>query len=262
MTPIDALIEMLGRLNACGGGPVHSTDEELNQWPTAAVAAFKKQKLMLKAPPASSVTCPGCEFDCVMPVHTPQVSTGKREPFIVCDKRSDINRVTVSADRLTQWRCNADLVCDFVADSLGLRRSSRQAGADRLWKIGVAKGDKRSQMLCLKVDGELSLIAGEASYPLADLVLYSDGNFRINYKIIRRLVDSSATTDPRDTPSTVRRESRKLETKAMHEIWQKECRRLRKKYPGKSDAWIPTKISKMDIALGRNAETIRKNMKK
>ena len=85
MKPIDALLELLGRVGACGGAPIHIADEELNQYPTAAVAAIKKQKLILKAPPASSVACPGCEFDCIMPVHTPQVSTGRPEPFIVCD---------------------------------------------------------------------------------------------------------------------------------------------------------------------------------
>ena len=121
MIPIETLFELLKRVGACGGAPVHVADEELNKWPVAAVAAMKRQKLILKAPPASSTTCPGCELECVMPVHTtPAVAKGG-EPFIICDKRSDINRVAVSADRLTQWRCSAEMVCNFIATALGLK---------------------------------------------------------------------------------------------------------------------------------------------
>jgi hypothetical protein len=262
MTPIDALLELLGRVGACGGAPVHVADEELNHWPTAAVAAIKKQKLILKAPPASSVTCPGCEFECVMPVHTPRVSTGRSKPFIVCDKRSDINRVAVSADRLTQWRCSAELIGVFVADSLGLRRSSRQKDYSGLWEIGIAHGEKRSQMLCLKFDGELTLVAGNESAQLADLVLYHDRKFLLDESLIRRLIDSSTMADDRYTSSNVKREARRLTTQAMYESWQKAYRDWKKKHPGMSDVWYSKQIKKMDIARNRSAETIRKHMRK
>ena len=57
-----------------------------------------------------------------MPVHFP-TGAGAQASFIVCDKRSDINRVMVPAGRLIQWQCSAALVCEFVAAVLGLRRS-------------------------------------------------------------------------------------------------------------------------------------------
>ena len=93
-----------------------------------------------------------------------------RSSFIVCDKRSDINRVPVSAGRLIQWQCNADLVCGFVAASLGLRRSDRQTDNADLWEIGIATGDKRSQMLCLQANGALTLVVGDNKVPLAELI--------------------------------------------------------------------------------------------
>jgi hypothetical protein len=110
---------------------------------------MKSQKLLAKARPAVSVVCPGCERECVMPVHT--VPAGPRDPasFIVCDKRDDINRVPVSAKRLMQWRCDADAVCGFIAASLGLRRSDQHPANAGLLNIGIASGNKRSQMLCL-----------------------------------------------------------------------------------------------------------------
>jgi hypothetical protein len=119
MTPQDALIELLARVGARNGAAVLVSAEELSQWPAAAVAAMKSQKLLTRARPASSVVCPGCERECVMPVHT--LPAGPRDPassFIVCDKRDDINRVPVSAERQKQWRCDADAVCGFIAASL------------------------------------------------------------------------------------------------------------------------------------------------
>ena len=116
MTPQDALIELLTRVGALNGAAVLVSAEELSQWPAAAVAAMKSQKLLARARPAVSVVCPGCERECVMPVHT--LPTEPRDPasFIVCDKRDDINRVPVSAKRLMQWRCDADAVCGFMSD--------------------------------------------------------------------------------------------------------------------------------------------------
>ena len=154
MTPQDALIELLARVGARNGAVVLVSAEELNQWPAAAVAAMKSQKLLARARPAVSVVCPGCERECVMPVHT--VRAGPRGPasFIVCDKRDDINRVSVSADRLMQWRCDADAVCGFIAASLGLRRSDQHPADAGLLNIGMASGDKRSQMLSRRFYGD------------------------------------------------------------------------------------------------------------
>src|ERR1700724_3573115 len=159
MTPQDALIELFERVGARNGTAVLVSAEELSQWPAAAVAAMKSQKLLAKARPAVSVVCPGCERECVMSVHTLAAGLHGPASFVVCDKRDDINRVSVSADRLMQWRCDADAVCGFIATSLGLRRSDQHPADAGLMSIGKASGDKRSQMLSLLADGELALVA-------------------------------------------------------------------------------------------------------
>jgi hypothetical protein len=100
MTPIDPLFELLGRVGASQGNAVLLSAEELHQWPSAAVKAMKSQKLILKARPAKSASCPGCEENCVMPVHNLPAKGGASSSFIVCDKRSDINRVPVSPARV------------------------------------------------------------------------------------------------------------------------------------------------------------------
>jgi hypothetical protein len=262
MTPQDALIELLARVGARNGAAALISAEELSEWPAAAVAAMKSQKLLAKARPASSVVCPGCERECVMPVHT--VPPGPRGPasFIVCDKRDDINRVSVSADRVMQWRSDADAVCGFIAASLGLRRSDQHPATAGLLNIGIASGDKRSQMLCLKSDIALALVVGNGAVPLAELVGYRNGEYSVAAETIREFVDSATTADHRYTPSNARREARKLDTQAMYEGWRKAYRDLKKQHRNMSGVWYSRKIAKMDIANGRRANTICKHMKK
>ncbi len=262
MTPQDALIELLERVGASQGNAVLVNVEELTQWPMAAVAAMKTQGLLTRTKPASSAICPGCERDCVMPVHIiPAKEDLPARAFISCDKRNDISRVTVSFEKLNQWQCTIDSVCQFIAACLGLRRSNQLTDNSNLSNIGIAKGIKRSQMLGLEADSVLSLIAGNNRLPLVELIEYHDGAYSLDDAMIHQLVDSATTTDNRYTPSNAKREARKLDTSAMYESWQKEYRVLKKKYPNMSDSWYSQQIAKKEIAKGRSAETIRKNMK-
>lgn len=261
MKAIDALLELLNSVGACQGKAVFVNDEELLQWPKAAVKAMKFQKLIVKATPTSSAVCRGCERDCVMPVHSLPTRTGKTSSFVVCDKRDDINRVPIPAERLTQWQCHADLICRFISTSLALRQTVKKAD-DVRWEIGMFMGDKRSQMLCLEVSGTLTLIAGGSKIPLAECIEFQKGSYSLDAVQIGRLVDSATTADERYTPSNARREARKLDTQAMYENWRREYRAWRKRRPGMSDRWYSQQIAKMDVAKNHDSETIRKHMKK
>ncbi len=260
MTPQAALIELLARVGVCNGAAVLVSAEELSQWPAAAVAAMKSQKLLAKARPAASAICPGCERACTMPVYT---VPARPQSFIVCDKRSDINRVPLSAARLVQWRSDAEAVREFIARSLGLRLSNQHHADPGLLNIGIASGDKRSQMLCLRAKGDLTLVAGNNGMPLPELVGFRDDEYSVDVAMVRQLVNSATTADPRYTPSNARREARKLDTQERHERWRKAYRELKKKQRLKmSDVWYSRQIAKGEIADGRSADTIRKHMKK
>ena len=67
---MDAILELLARVGASQGVPVLVSEEELSQWPDAAVTDMKSQNMLVKARPAATVVCSGCEQQCVMPVHT------------------------------------------------------------------------------------------------------------------------------------------------------------------------------------------------
>jgi len=61
------------------------------------------------------------------------------------------------------------------------------------------------------------------------------------------------------TPSTNKRDARKLETLAMYQDWKDAYLKLSKQHPDKSKTWCSIQIAKMDIARGKDSETIRKN---
>ena len=168
----------------------------------------------------------------------------------------------VPAERLRQWRCGAEAVGAFVAQSLGLRADSQRKTDAGLWELGLVTGKKRSQMVCLRADEALELVAGQNAVPLAELVRFGAEGYSVDCEAIRQLVDAATTGDSRYTPSNARREARKLETQALHESWRKEYRALKKRRPGMSDVWYSQQIAKMDIAPKRSAETIRKHMKR
>lgn len=84
-----------------------------------------------------------------------------------------------------------------------------------------------------------------------------------NSDVLHQLMDTETLVAPRYSPSNIRREARKLETQVMYKSWQKAYRDLFKKHKHKNmpDVWYSQQIEKMDIAEGRDAETIRKHMK-
>jgi hypothetical protein len=262
MTAADALVELFNRIGASRGMAFLVNAEELRRWPNEAVAAMSFQKLIVKAGLACSAICPGCELQCVMPAHNLASKTGVSSSFILCDKRDDTNRVFVSPESLIQFQCSPDLISGFVATSLGMKLPSKRKGNSEKWEIGMALGDKRSQMLCLGVDGALNLIAGNNQIPLAELVEFQEGRYVVDDVMIRRLVDASTTADDRYTASNVKREARKLETQAKYERWKKAYREWQKKRPGMPDTWYSQQIAKKEVGKGCDSETIRKHMKR
>ena len=262
MTPLDALLELLERVGGSRGAAALVSEVELSRWPTEAVRHLKSQKLLVKASPAVSVVCPGCEQECVMPVYTLPAGTGPAASFVVCDKRDDINRVNVPAERLRQWSCSADNLGRFVAQGLGLRADSQRKTGAGQWELGIVMGKRRSQMVCLRAKGALEVSAGQTAIPLDELVRFAMEGYSVDGETIRQLVDAATTVDSRYTPSNARREARKRKTQVLHERWQTEFRELKKRRPGMSDVWYSREIAKTKIAQGRSAETIRKNMKR
>lgn len=189
MTPQLILAELLERIGVQGGAAAFVSDRELREWPGAAVAAMKAHRLITKASPATSTVCPGCEQECVMPVHVINVRGRKPDAFIVCDKRSDINRVPVPVDRLEQWQATGESVAALLAELLGLHRSRGSSGDATRWEVGMLKGVKHSSHLVLVADGRLTLSLAGHSIPLTDVLSLAGRSLKVDRRTLTRLVD-------------------------------------------------------------------------
>ena len=260
MTPRDALVELVARVGARGGAAVRVSETDLGRWPAAAVSALRTDGLLVRARPAATVVCPGCEADCVMPVETIPARPRRAALFIVCDKRSDINRVALAAAHVRQWTCDGQAIARFVAGQLGLRRPRHGADASGTWPLGLAAGDTRRQMLGLRTRGEVALVVAGTAVPLADLLEFDDGAYTLSAAAIRHLVDAATTADPRFTPNQARRQARRLDTQARYARWQQAYRALKKRRPHMSNVWYARQIAGQSVAAGCQADTIRKRM--
>ena len=261
MTPLAVFVELVERLGARGGNAVLISEAELGQWPSEAIHALKAQRIIVKAKAADSAVCPGCEEECLMPVITLPGGEGAARSFILCGQRDDSNRVPVTTNHLLQWRCSLELVCGFAADSLGLHRGRWQRNQVGMLEVGMVTGKKQVQMVCIEVVDRVQVVVGQNKVDLVELLAFDEGAYSLYQEMIQRLVDSSDAADKRYTPSVVRRENRKLETKALHDSWKSEYLRLKKEDPEKPDSWIANKIKKMPANREYSSETIRKIMK-
>lgn len=188
MTPDYALIELIERLGARHGAAVLVSEHELTSWASEAVAAMKSQGLLRKARPSASAVCPGCERECTMPV---QILTEDEDTdaFIVCDKRSDINRVPISITNLEQWQISGDSVADLLAKLLGINRSCGFGTDAARWEIGLLKVTKHSGHLVFTADGKLTLSLAGHCIALVEILSLDIKTLTVDKRKLTYLVD-------------------------------------------------------------------------
>jgi len=189
MTPEAAFTELLDRVAALQGVSVLINGDELAQWPGEAVTAMKAQQLITRARPASSAVCPGCEEECVMPVHA--IPASSREPalFIVCDKRDDIGRVPVADAQLEQWQASGDSIADLLAGLFGLHRPNMGSSSANRWEVGVFRGKKHASHLVLLAGGKLTLTLAGHSIALSEVLALNGDVFKVDARRLTHLVD-------------------------------------------------------------------------
>lgn len=262
MTPQAALVELLDRLETRQGAAVHITESELNDWPTEAVRALKAARLLVKARPASSVVCPGCERECTKPVEIYPAADGRpARAFIHCDEPEDLGRIKVEPSAVEQWRVTGETLAVAIARLLDFTKSPQQDGAARRWTLGLLKGKAQKGTIKLACDGEIAISAGGRTMALAEILSLGAGGLVVDKDKLLRLVDKPAPGAQAYKPSIARREARKLNTQSMYKSWQKAYRELKKHRRNMSDVWYAQQIAKTDIAIGRSADTIRKRMR-
>ena len=263
MTFNDVLLELLGHLRAENKAIMISWDN-VQQWPEGALHTFLQLGFLVPAPATQSIECNTCENHCFMDVITlVHDNPALIRAFIVCDDaemQSQMGRVKIPLARLQQWQGSVKLLSQVIADLLGLKDKIIFTANQPVIKLGMLKAEKGRRWVTLN-GSDLSLEINQRAIPVDEL-LYFDGKQLVidQNSIDERLNSESLNKGKKYTPSTTKREASKLKTQAMYQDWKDEYLRLNGQYPNKTDRWYAAKIFKMDIAKGRDAETIRKNM--
>lgn len=264
MTFNDVLVELIESLRAETKSVLISWDT-VQHWPEGALETFLQLGLLIPAPAAQSIECHACENHCFMDVLIVQTDSASTRAFIVCDDtdmQSQIGRVSLPLDRLHQWQGSVNLLSGVIAGVLGLKDKIHFAANQSVIKLGMLQS-KRGRRWVTFNSSDLSLEVNHHSRPIEELLYFDEQRQVIDQNAIDELLDRDPLNiSKKYTPSITKRELRKLETFAMHQNWQDEFLRLKGVYPNKPNTWHAARIAKMDIAKGKDAETIRKIMVK
>ncbi len=263
MTPQAALADLLNRLEARQGAAVYVGGGELRDWPPEATAALKSARLLVKARPAASIGCPGCERECTKPVEVYPAEDGRPvRAYIFCDEPEDMGRIEVESAALEQWRITGEALAGALARMLGLAGTPQRDGAVKRWTLGTLKGKEHKAAIKLAVEDGIVLILAGHTVALPEVLSLEANGLAVDKVELLRLVDTPAPCAKAYQPSIARREARKLDTQQKYAAWRKAARGLRRKSQGKSERWVSLQIAKMDIAQGSTAETIRKHIRR
>ena len=266
MTYNDVLVDLLAHLLHAESKPIMIGWDSVQHWPEGVLNALLQLGILIPASAAQSIECHACDNHCYMDViniiHDDPALT---RAFIVCDDadmQSQMGRVKIPLLRLQQWQGSVKQLSQVIADLLGLKDKITFTANQAVIKLGMLKANKGRRWVTLNCI-DLSLEINQYKKPIDELLYFDGQQFVIDQNSIDDLLNSeSLNSGKKYTPSTIKREASKLETQAMYQDWQDAYLRLNKEYPNKANTWYAAKIFKMDIAKGRDAETIRKNMVK
>ena len=268
-SPETVLIDLGARLCISPNHSLRIDSRELARCAGKAVKALKAQNILRKARPARSTVCPGCERQCRMPVHResrpPRQATGMKglaAPFILCDKRGDINRVPVSTDRLTHWQTDAASLVRFIAGALSLSGSDRRPEERNELEFGMVCGRSHGRVVGLRMEDELKFVAGSSELPFSEVLRFREDSYGLEEMLIRRWLDAATDDEAPYSASRIRNEARKLDTRTRNRVCQKAYRSLKRERPGRPDVWYARQIARSGLGGGLSPETIRKRMKK
>lgn len=194
MTDITFLANILEPLT--NSSEIYFDSDEIAAWPSSMLEALTASQLTKAAQPATSTTCDGCEQQCFMPVQLMPPSGNKpARLFIACDKRDDIGRVTVDAEKLTRQYISRQMLAEFIAERLSLPVAAICQKNEAQWHIGIFKTSKSQRPLILDTENELKLLLAGHAVPLIEYLQLKENSLLFNRNKLICLVDNPKGTD-------------------------------------------------------------------
>ena len=263
------LRERLNHLFQClasvKGGVLTISNAEVALWPVGLRTALVEAKLIRRDIFRHEVTCPGCEESCIRPIL--RTGSGKKMggPFVVCDKREDINRVQLADTDLIGWSLDVFKLKDFVACSLRVPLSKQATTSDGLIPVATIHGKKQDRLVHLHFNNTVELVAGGDRMDLIDFVEFREKNLIVNLKMISKWIDSLPAGDTRHVPQSTRRLSRKEALATRNRLIRNRFVSLQREHPDWPSDRICKKLASEHFPLNPidktgklSAETIRK----
>jgi len=268
MTLDDLLVEFLEALTA--SGYTHVVDWRTAQrWPTGALDALIKCGILKKTKQAKSIECYSCENHCFMEVYTVAGSDNKPDrAFILCDDsemQEQMGRIKLPLEQLQQWRITPLQLVNVIAGLMGFKNKITATDDQTNIRIGSVDGQHGRKFLSINTI-PLTLAINGHTIPIDQALYFEDDVLCLDQDGIQYYADNEPKEKKEKyTPSTTVRKTRKDITDAMYADWQRKYREYRRQHPNTkthTDVWVSKQIAKLEIAQGRDSETIRKEMKK
>lgn len=164
--------------------------DEVKDWSAGSLDMLVTSGFLQPAQPMTSIECDGCEESCIMPVVVyPDQEDKPGRAFVVCDKRDDMGRISVSFDRMKQWQVTGELIVSALARLLGLSLPSTQQMARGQWHIGVLKGKKRRSPVTLLAGSSLTISLAGHAVPLIEVLAIEKNAIVLDKRELICLVD-------------------------------------------------------------------------
>lgn len=235
----------------------------VQKYPEGALEAFLEAGLLMPTAAAQSIECSACENRCFMDVIMDDSALTRA--FIVCDDadmQSQMGRVKIPLVQLQQWRADVRLLSKVIAGLLGLKDKIDFMDNQAVIKLGMLKTPKGRRWVTLN-SVDLSLGINKYTVPVDEVLYFEGEKLFIDLDCVDDLLNRQPLSQSKNyIPSTNIREASKLGTQVMYQNWKDAYAQFKKQHPTKSNTWYSIQIAKMDIANGREAETIRRNMVK
>lgn len=257
-----ALGDVLAGVEA-GAGSATIGYDAVAAWDATALDKLIARGLLKPSAAAQSIECHGCEERCFSEVVVRSTERGDVRAFVVCEvshMRAEMGRVPVHPERLRQWRSTTELLARFIAQELNLANDFPARNSSEEIKLGMLKGPNGRRWVTL-LTAPLVVEVNQQSAPVSELLFVDAGEIVFDTARIQSLLQMpTGGTGKQYTPSTSAREARKSATQAMYQDWQDAYDELSAEHPGRTKQWYAFTISKMPVARGRDADTIRKNV--
>jgi hypothetical protein len=207
--------------------------DQVREWPKGALDLFQDAGLIKPKEAAKSVTCPGCEENCFMPLHvSPAIQGNPTQAFVVCQQRDDMGRIPISLELCQQWQITDNQLAQWIARQLDLKRKPKRDKESNNILIGDVQGKKKTGSLELSCTEPVSLKASGNSLSLVQVIYLKDNQLQIEREAIINMMDRPPSD--RYNPSIARREANKLDKQKMYKSWQKAYREKQRERPNMS----------------------------